>query len=346
MALPRRIDVHSHFLPPFYRTALSENGHSHPDGMPAIPPWSREAHLDMMQRANVSRSILSISSPGTNLVAGDNELCRNLTRECNAHAAQLKQDNPENFGFWASLPLPDVAASLREIDSALSEGADGFGLMTNYFGHYIGAREFDPVFDKLNDLGATVFIHPTTPCIAQGGPDGKPLEAKPLGDLLPAPTLEFFFDTARAVVSLFVSGTVDRCPDVSFIVPHAGGALPPLITRFVAFSSLIPGQKALDADTVRAQLDRQFYFDLAGAVFDGVSGGEGQLKAFVEGFGVSSERLLFGSDFPFTSTKFVRMFAERMRDGLEHLYDEKQRAAIYEENARRLLSKGGKRREG
>ena len=66
--------------------------------------------------------------------------------------------------------------------------------------------------------------------------------AKPLGDLLPAPTLEFFFDTARAVVNLFVRGTVDRCPDVSFIIPHVGGALPPLLTRFVTLSTLIPGQ--------------------------------------------------------------------------------------------------------
>lgn len=340
MALPRRIDVHSHFLPPFYSRALAENGHSKPDGMPAIPPWSREAHLDMMQKANVSRSIISISSPGTNLVAGQRELSRNLTRECNAHAAMLKRETPEEFGFWASLPLPDVDASLQEIDRVLGEGADGFGLMTNYFGSYVGALEFDPVFDKLNEMGATVFLHPTTPCIKHGGANGKPIEAKPLGEELPTPTLEFFFDTARAVVNLFSSGTVDRCPNITFIIPHAGGALPPLITRFVLFSSLIPGQKALDASRVHAQLDSQFYFDLAGAVFDGPSGGQGQLKAFIEGFDVRPEKLLYGSDFPFTSTKFVEMFAERMRDGLKHLFDENERMAIYEGNATRLLAKG------
>ena len=116
MSLPPRIDVHSHFLPPFYRDALASNGHSHPDGMPAIPSWSPSDHLSMMRTANVSKSILSISSPGTNIVAGNTTLTRDLTRQCNAYAAKMKRDDPEKFGFWASLPLPDVDAALDEID--------------------------------------------------------------------------------------------------------------------------------------------------------------------------------------------------------------------------------------
>ena len=243
MPLPPRIDVHSHFLPPTYSALLASTNHSKPDGMPRIPPWSPTAHLEMMAAANVRKSILSISSPGTNLVAGDNELNLKTTRECNAYAAGLKRDDPEKFGFWAALPLPDVDASLAEMDVAVGEGADGFGLMTNYHGEYVGSPAFDPVFEKLNRLGATVFIHPTTPCMQY---EGKVVQAKPLGDLwvVGCKVLhgEFFFDTARAVVNLFVSGTVDRCPNVSFIIPHVGGALPPVLTRFVTLSTLIPGQ--------------------------------------------------------------------------------------------------------
>src|SRR5690242_6151431 len=339
MPLPQRIDVHSHFLPPFYRTALADNGHSHPDGMPAIPEWSPTAHRDMMQTANVSKSILSISSPGTHIVAGNNTLGRTLTRECNAYAAHLKRDDPERFGFWASLPLPDVEAALAEMEKAVDEGADGFGLMTNYHGTYLGAPAFDKVFDRLNELHATVFIHPTKPCTQLADPLGaQTVDATPFGAQYPVPIFEFFFDTARAVVDLFGSGTVDRCPNLTFIIPHSGGALPPLLTRFVQFSSVVPGGRVLDAAKVREQLDGQFYFDLAGFVFDGESGGQGQLKAFVEGFEISHERLLYGSDFPFTQTKFVDMFAQRMKDGLEHLFDEEQRAAIYEGNARRILA--------
>lgn len=341
MTLPRRIDVHSHFLPPFYRTSLAEHGHSHPDGMPAIPEWSPEKHLDMMATANVSKSILSISSPGTHILPGNDDLGRALTRQCNEYAATMKKQNPEKIGFWAALPLPDVDAALEEIENAVEQGADGFGLLTNYHGNYLGAPALDSVFDKLNQIRATVFIHPTKPCIKYGN-DTSPeqtVDALPLNSQFPIPMFEFFFDTARAVVNLFSSGTVDRCPNIKFIVPHSGGALPPLMTRFIHFSRVVPGGTILEPETVRKQLEAQFYFDLAGFVFDGESGGNGQLKALVEGFNISYENLLYGSDFPFTQTQYVKMFADRMKHGLESLFEKDERDAIYERNALKLLER-------
>jgi predicted TIM-barrel fold metal-dependent hydrolase len=339
MSLPRRIDVHSHFLPPFYRTALAAHGHTHPDGMPAIPEWSVDRHLAMMSAANVSKSILSVSSPGTHIVAGDDALGVNLTRECNAYAADLKKQMPEKFGVWAALPLPDVSAGLKEMEKAWSEGADGFGLLTNYHGIYLGDVAFDGVFDRLNELHATVFIHPTAPCIRTNS-SAEIIQGSPLGSQYPIPIFEFFFDTARTVVNLFSSGTVDRCPNIRFVIPHAGGALPPVMTRLIQFSSVVPGGRILNATKVRSQLDKQFYFDLAGFVFDGNEGGNGQLKAFVEGFEIGTDRLLYGSDFPFTQTQFVESFAQRMKIGMEALFDEKEREAVYEGNAQKLLKEG------
>lgn len=341
MALPTRIDVHSHFLPPFYRASLAEHGHSRPDGMPAIPEWSPEKHLQMMATANVSKSILSISSPGTHIVPGNDALGRTLTRQCNEYAANMKKQNPQKFGFWAALPLPDVDAALVEIEKAVEDGADGFGLMTNYHGNYLGTPALDQVFDRLNQISATVFIHPTKPCIKCGNDisSEETTDALPLGSQFPIPMFEFFFDTARAVINLFSSGTVDRCPNITFIVPHSGGALPPLMTRFIQFSRVVPGGTILEPETVRKQLVAQFYFDLAGFIFDGESGGKGQLKALVEGFEISYENLLYGSDFPFTQTQYVKMFADRMKDGLENLFDEEMRNAIYEQNALKLLDK-------
>jgi predicted TIM-barrel fold metal-dependent hydrolase len=304
--------------------------------MPAIPEWSVDHHCAMMSAANVSKSILSVSSPGTHIVAGDDALGVNLTRECNAYAADLKKQMPDKFGFWAALPLPDVSASVTEMDQAWSEGADGFGLLTNYHGTYLGDAAFDGIFAKLNELHATVFIHPTAPCITTNA-SAEVTQASPLGSQYPIPIFEFFFDTARMVVNLFSSGTVDRCPNIRFIIPHAGGALPPIMTRFIQFSSVVPGGRILHAATVRSQLNEQFYFDLAGFVFDGDEGGKGQLKAFVEGFDIGMDRLLYGSDFPFTQKQFVESFAQRMKIGMEALFDEKEREAVYEGNAQRLL---------
>ncbi|KAF2106578.1 hypothetical protein BDV96DRAFT_507557 [Lophiotrema nucula] len=347
--LPPRIDVHSHFLPPDYHQALLDNGHEKVDGMPAIPPWSVEAHLDMMEKANVTKSILSISSPGTHVSPGKDELGKTLTRHCNAYAANLKKKYPDKFGFWASLPLPDVEAALEEVDVAIQEGADGFGLMSNYHGHYLGSPELAPIFERLNTVGATVFIHPTKPCIKcdpKVGDASATADALPFGDTYPIPMFEFFFDTARMFVNLFISGTVDQCPNMKFIIPHVGGCLPPLWSRFVQFSHVVPGGRKLSSTTLRQQLESQFYFDLAGLVFDGETGGAGQLKAFVQGYDIGAERLLYGSDFPFTRTVFVRQFAERMKDGLEDLFGEEERGKIYEGNAVKLLEEGKMKQAG
>jgi hypothetical protein len=37
MPFESRIDVHAHFIPPFYRTACEAAGKGAPDGMPQIP---------------------------------------------------------------------------------------------------------------------------------------------------------------------------------------------------------------------------------------------------------------------------------------------------------------------
>jgi predicted TIM-barrel fold metal-dependent hydrolase len=101
---------------------------------------------------------------------------------------------------------------------------------------------------------------------------------------------------------------------------------------------LAEGAVTIDRAVVRRQIEEQFYFDLAGTIFDDTSG-RGQLKAFVKGFDISHQRLLYGSDFPFTNTQLAVTLAEVMKDGLEQLFDEQKREAIYKQNAERLLQR-------
>ena len=56
--MPKRIDVHVHFLPPSYRQACVDNGHANPDGMPYLPEWSEEAHLKLMDEEGIYAHIL------------------------------------------------------------------------------------------------------------------------------------------------------------------------------------------------------------------------------------------------------------------------------------------------
>lgn len=56
------IDVHTHYLPDAYRAALLTAGHERPDGMPAIPSWSANEHIAMMDRLGIRAAMLSVSS--------------------------------------------------------------------------------------------------------------------------------------------------------------------------------------------------------------------------------------------------------------------------------------------
>lgn len=283
----------------------------------------------MMKEMNITKSIISVSSPGCYLKSGEDILARNLARHVNEVGSDLKKRRPEQFGFFASLPLADIEGCLQEVPYALDElDADGFVVMTNFGGRYLGHKDFDQIFDELNKRKAVVFMHPTTPCLPSGTP------ATPITDF-PRPMFEFLFDTARAVINLFLSGTVSRCPDVKFIVPHMGGTFPPLINRFAAIGSLL---KLPNVDPnvsqvwVKERLNTQFYFDTAGWAFPD------QIKGLLEY--VTVDRMLYGSDFPFTNAKAVGMLSKDHDQHLPEVFpDEEDRKKLVNKNALKLFGK-------
>jgi len=286
-----------------------------------------------MRENSITKSILSISSPGVDLVPSDQAFNRKLARQCNDFANDLVRRQPGKFAFWASLPLPDVEGTLAEISYAIhSLHAVGFTMETNYHGTYLGDPSLDAVFDELNRVKAVVFLHPTTPCFKHSGHDtSSGYTAVTFLPQFPNPLMEFMFDTARALINLFNSGTLARCPNITFIVPHAGGALPPILQRFCTLAThLMRSELDLSARAVRETFKKQFYFDLAGFPFPDQI--HGLLRI------VGPERLLYGSDYPFTPPAMVAELAESMRFNLEDLFkDNATREGIYSGNAKSLL---------
>jgi predicted TIM-barrel fold metal-dependent hydrolase len=306
-----------------------------PDGMPYLPEWSEETHLELMDKLNIRKSILSISSPGTHLVPGDDKLAAKVARECNQYAADLKKRMPDRFGYFAALPIPDVETCLREIDLASQEGCDGFVMLTNGHGVYPGDKQLDPIFDELNRRQAIIFFHPTTPkcpCSPEAIAAGqKPVNAAPFAGKYPNPMLEFLFDTARIFANLFMSGTIKRCPNVQFLFAHCGGSMPPLLSRFTGFSTLVPGPwTGVTEDDVHEAFKKQIWFDTAGFPFPG------QIKGLMEA-GVQPDRLFYGSDYPFTRADGVGMLLGQMDKGTKENFSDEQIESICHGNAEKLL---------
>jgi predicted TIM-barrel fold metal-dependent hydrolase len=282
-----------------------------------------------MRTLNISKSILSITSPGTHLTPKDDEQAAVMTRKVNEELSEISKAHPSHFAFFASLPLPSIDGSIAEIDHALDTlGAVGFAVMSNANGVYLGDKSLDPVFQKLNDRKAVLFIHPTSCNVLYQGAQSQTV--KPLEEY-PRPMMEFMFDETRAVANLLLSGTVSKFPNITFIMSHCGCTIPSIVDRIGSFATIIGG-KENQSNEFRRLLRERFYFDLAGFPFPDQI--HGLLRTLTEG---GEKRLVYGSDYPFTPGKVVVDLARQMDEGCQEMFDEGKREAVYSGNARILL---------
>ena len=207
-----KIDVHHHIVPKEYLKALASVGIKNAVGEP-FPQWDIENTLAFMDRQGITVAITSISAPG--IFFGDNDFTQKLSRQCNEISACMVREYPNRFGAFAILPLPDIEASLVELEYALDIlKLDGVTMLTNIGGIYIGDTHYEELFSELNRRRAVVFIHPNVP----------PLDTLPM--IIKPAVLEFVFDTTRAIANLIHRGATKRFPDIRFIFSHAGGTAP------------------------------------------------------------------------------------------------------------------------
>jgi predicted TIM-barrel fold metal-dependent hydrolase len=281
-----RVDVHAHFLSEGYQAALDAAGYDMVDGMP-VPSWESGAHLALMDRFGIATSLLSVSSPGVHF--GDDGAARTLARQVNEDGKRTVEAHPGRFGFFGSLPIPDVVGAIDEVGYCYDVlGADGVVMLTHVGDTYLGDPALEPLFDELDRRHARLFIHPTSPLCWERTSFGRTRAM-----------VEFLFDTSRAVVNMVLNGVIARHPNVEVIVPHAGAALPVIADRVAAFTFIL---EDLDP-TVDVYRDlARLHYDLAGFPLPR------QLDAILAL--TTAEHLHYGSDYPFTPEGVVAMLAE------------------------------------
>lgn len=287
------IDVHHHLLP--QQWAIEKRDLILDGGDPSVLQWTPAKSIDEMDRHGVALALLSITGPG--VWFGNIDEGRRFARMTNEFAARMVAEHPNRFGFFAAVPAPDTAGSLREMEFAFDTlKADGVGFMSNYEGRYLGDPIFAPIFAELQRRRAVVYVHPTPhPCCRNIVPG------------LPGPVLESPFDTTRTIASLLYAEAFTRYPAVRFIFPHGGGTVAFLANRLTRGS----------AERL-AQLKR-LYFDLSGALSDNA------IAALLALMPVS--QLLFGSDFPYVTA---------MASGMQALRALEEGGRLTSVNARRI----------
>jgi aminocarboxymuconate-semialdehyde decarboxylase len=256
-----------------------------------------------------------------------------LAKLANDGMAELVRKYPDRFpAFVASLPMNDPEGLLAEAERAVKDlGAVGVQIFSNVLGRPLTRPETMPLFDLMAKLDLPVWIHP-----ARGAdfPDykGEPKSHYEIWFIFGWP-----YETSVAMSHLVFSGLFDRHPDLKIITHHMGGMIPYFEGRVGPGWDQL-GTRTSDEDYFlllkklkKRPLDYFHLFYADTALF-------GAREATVCGlkfFGV--DRTLFASDSPFDPERgsaYIRWGIEII-DSLP--ISSKEREAIYEGNARRLL---------
>jgi 6-methylsalicylate decarboxylase len=217
-AKPHIIDVHHHVMPPAYVDFQNSGGqqfHSQID----VSAWTLKGCLADMDKYGIATAIVSWPDLNGQMPADQPAMLRKSNEWC----AQLARDYPGRFGSFATMPLPDTDATLKEIAYSFDTlHVDGMRASPSYRGKYLGDPSFEPVLAELNRRKAVVFVHPAQPqCCGAVLPTS----------LTSSSLLEFPFDTMRTITSLLLTGSLSKYPDIRWIFSHGGGTLPMLAGR-------------------------------------------------------------------------------------------------------------------
>lgn len=310
------IDLHHHLLPPPLLEELGDAAVTEVAGR-GLPEWSPGISLGVMDRVAIDRAVLSVSATGVHF--GDDARARRLARACNDYGAEVVADSQGRFGYFASLPLPDVEGSLDEIARSFDVlGVDGLVLQSsNSDGSYLGDLRFEPVLAELDRRHALVFVHPAVPLSSSGLALG-----------IPAFGLEFTFDTTRAAFNLAYTGALERFPNVTWVLAHAGGTVPFLVGRFSllwAIDDELAERAPLGAEAYMARL----FYDTA------LSANPHALSSLAELVGW--DHVVFGSDFPFAPELAAQLSVMSLDS--DPRFDPVALKGIKSANARRLLER-------
>jgi aminocarboxymuconate-semialdehyde decarboxylase len=285
------VDVHTHMYSPGWvkaveaaadpnfrigeNRALIYRGGSIGRMTPPMLDW--DLRIKDMDAAKVDVGLISLTAP--NVYWGTRAQSVAAARSINDDfaAAEMKYDG--RIRWFASLPFQYEQEALAELRRAKDNGAIGVCTLTNILGTPLTAPQFRQVWRECEAMQMPVFIHPTTPFT-----DGMGLADFGLGN-----TIGFTSETSLCFARLILEGVLDELPNLQLIACHGGGAFPFLAARFdIMWERTTSARK--NAAPPSSYLRRLWYDSI---VYD-----QQTLEFLVERVG--SDRVLYGSDYPFT----------------------------------------------
>jgi len=281
------LDVHSHIFPNELISKLGLHLNSagqlytlKVDGKVIGPLpkgfFNLESRISELQDCGIVRQIIS-PTHHLFMYMENAKVAQRFARNQNEAIAEICKKQSDKFVGNGTLPLQDVKFSLEELDHLYHTlELRGIEIGTNVAGRNLDDEALTPVYERLQELGIPILVHPNDIL----APDRMKKYYLPIA-------LGTLAETDLAVASVLFGGILERFPKLKFIFCHGGGTIPYQVGRIKRAADV--REEITRKDAVQKHFSK-LYFDTV--LFD-----EGALKFFISRVG--SERAVFGTDYPF-----------------------------------------------
>jgi aminocarboxymuconate-semialdehyde decarboxylase len=209
----------------------------------------------------------------------EGELGPRLSRMQNDHLAEVVAAHPDRFVGLGTLPLQDPRAAVAEMERiSRVHGFPGVSIGTSVAGRDFDLPEFQPLWEKAEELGILVVLHPY-------GFDA----ADRLGEYYLTNVVAMPLESTIAVSRMILGGVFERHPDLKLLIVHGGGYLPFYFAR--------SDHAYRHRPELRANISRLPSEYLSMLYFDTCLHASHPVEHLVQHFG--SDHVLLGTDYPY-----------------------------------------------
>lgn len=266
------VDAGQHLVPPSLLRAYRAAGVPYGE---LAEVTELELRLPEMDARGVGYGVISIPVPDK--YDHEREDIVELAAACNDELLAAAESQPGRFTILAMLPLPFVDECVAELERVrahpLVKGVILFATTSRWT---LDEPRLQPVFEAIADAGLPALVHP-----AQEELPRLPVFA----DWTIQNWIPTMMESSVAVARLMLSGTLDRVPSLTLIVPHLGGVLPYL------------AQRAVDQSGTGAARHNVLHYLKTRCLLDSCSYHPPALTCAVST--VTADRIVMGTDYPY-----------------------------------------------
>jgi aminocarboxymuconate-semialdehyde decarboxylase len=199
-----------------------------PNLMRFSPPrpgfWEPEIRLDFMDRTGIDMQVLVPSNECFHYDV-DPELAASICRSYNNAIARVLEQFPGRFIGLAHLPMQAPGLAVEEAERAIKQlGLTAITMFTNVNGTNLDDPRFWPVYEKIQEMGVALYLHPSR--------SGVLLGLDRLTKFHLDNALGFLYEGTLAITSFICGGVFDLFPKLRIGLLETGcGYLPTLMDR-------------------------------------------------------------------------------------------------------------------